>query len=190
MLPLYAIFAVLASPAQADPVRLLDASYTGKLCEAWNGTSLPAALGRSGSGWIDSAGSVGRQLIVISRRDCTDWPKVQLLIEADDAGQALCLGGGAFPGGELQWQFTPTTEQWADFTDGFGVMQMPGIMSGFVGPYGVAASNIGNFEVFFAAAGKLALDLDVDWTCAGADAEKVAGEVADIDREDMAEILR
>jgi hypothetical protein len=189
MLPVHALLAVLASPAQADPVRLLDATYTARLCEAWNGTSLPAALGRSGSGWIDSAGSEGRQVIVISRRDCSDWPKVQLVITADESGQALCQSGGAFPGGELQWQFTPTTVQWADFTDGFGVMQMPGIMSGFVGPYGVAASNIGNFEVFFAAAGKLALDLDVDWACEGADAAEVAEEVADIDRADMAKIL-
>ncbi len=189
MLPVYALFAVLASPAQADSVRLLDTTYTAKLCEAWNGTSLPAALGRSGSGWIDSAGSEGSQIIVISRRDCTAWPKVQLVIEADDAGAAMCTSGGAHGGGELQWQFTPTTEQWADFTDGFGVMQMPGIMSGFIGPYPVAAANIGNFEVFFAAAGKLALDLGVDWTCEGADAEDVAEEVADIDQADMVAIL-
>jgi hypothetical protein len=190
MAPLYVLAAVLAAPAQADPVRLLDAPYTARLCEAWNGTSLPAALGRSGSGWIDSAGSEGRQVIVISRRDCEGWPKVQLVIEADEAGQAVCRSGGAFPGGELQWRFTPTTEQWADFSDGFGVMQMPGIMSGFIGPYPVAAANIGNFEVFFAAAGRLALELDVDWSCDGADAEDVAEEVADIDREDMAAILK
>jgi len=189
MLPFYALFAVLASPAQADPVRLLDATYTAKLCESWNGTSLPTDLGRAGSGWIDSAGSEGSQVIVISRRDCTDWSKVELVIVADDNGQAVCQSGGVHTGPDLQWQFTPTTQQWADFTDGFGVMQMPGIMSGFVGPYGVAASNIGNFEIFFAAAGKLALDLNVDWTCDGADAEKVASEVADIDRADMAAIL-
>jgi hypothetical protein len=189
MLPVHALVALLASPAQADTVRLLDATYTSQLCESWNATSLPAALGRSGSGWIDSAGSEGHQVIVISRRDCTGWPKVQLVIEADEAGNAMCSSGGAHSGGELQWQFTPTTAQWADFTDGFGVMQMPGIMSGFIGPYPVAASNIGNFEVFFAAAGRLALDLGVDWSCEGADADKVRAEVEDIDRADMAKIL-
>ncbi len=191
-MPLAYAFAtiILAAPASAEPPRLLDAGYTAQLCEAWNQTSLPAALGRSGSGWIDSADSEGRQLIIVSRRDCTGWSKVQLVIEADEGGQAVCRQGGAFEGGELQWQFTPTTEQWADFTDGFGVMQMPGIMKGFVGPYSVAAANIGNFEVFFAAAGKLALDLGVDWSCEGADAADVASEIEDIDREDMAAILR
>lgn len=168
---------------------LLDAAYTAQLCQAWNGTSLPAALGREGSGWIDSAGSEGSQLIVISRRDCSDWSKVQLLIQADERGEAVCQQGGLYDGSELQWQFTPTTVQWADFTDGFGVMQMPGIMKGFVGPYGVAASNIGNFEVFFAAAGKLALDLGADWSCEGANADKVSDELEGIDKADMAKIL-
>ncbi len=180
----------LIAPAAASDIKLLDANYATQLCQAWNQTSLPSALGRSGSQWIDSADSEGRQTMVISRRDCTGWSKVYLTIEADEAGNASCTSGGTWSEGDFQWQFTPTTPQWADFTDGFGVTQMPGIMKGFVGPYGVAAKNIKNFEIFFAMAGRLALDGGVDWSCEGADAEKVQREVADIDREDMAEILR
>jgi len=48
---------------------------------------------------------------------------------------------------------------------------------------------MGNFEIFFALAGELALALDVDWSCAGADMEEVRDEISDIDRADMREIL-
>jgi hypothetical protein len=185
----FALLSALTLTAAAAPGRLLDAPFAGELCAAWNTTKLPALLGRSGSGWIDSAGSSGTQLMVISRRDCSGWSKVQLKIVADAKGDAMCEAGGAFTGGAFQWKFEPTTKQWADFTDGFGVMQMPGIMKGFVGPYNVAASNIDNFEIFFAAAGKLALDEDVDWTCEGANASAVSKEIADIDKGDMKDIL-
>jgi hypothetical protein len=188
-LPLSLLIAATSS-AHAGPPKLLDATWTAAMCEAWNDTSLPANLGRAGSGWIDSAGSEGHQVVVISRRDCSGWAKVQLVIDADAKGEARCTSGGAHTGGPFQWQFTPTTRQWADFADGFGVTKMPGIMNGFVGPYPVAAANISNFEVFFARAGKLALDMDVDWTCEGADAAKIAEDVADIDRADMEKILR
>jgi len=181
---------ILSGIANAAPTTLLDADFASELCTAWNKTKLPAALGRSGSGWVDSAGSTGHQKMVISRRDCRDFKKVQLIIEADASGAAMCTSGGNFDGGEFQWKFEPTTSQWADFTDGFGVMKMPGIMNGFVGPYPTAAANISSFEIFFAAAGKLALDASVDWTCSGADAGDVNDEIADIDRSDMAKILR
>jgi len=182
-----------AKPAAAKPaarMRLLDSAYTAALCKAWNGTRLPAKLGRAGSGWIDSNDSEGRQVIVINRRDCDGWKKVRLVIEADPKGNARCTSGGAYDGkSPLQWKFEPTTEQWADFSDGFGAAKMPGIMRGFEGAYGTAMSNIGNFEIFFAAAGKLALDRKVDWECKGADMEDVREEVADIDRKDMQQIL-
>jgi len=180
---------VLQSSAFAGDMKLLDPAYTSALCSAWNTSSLPARLGRDGSGWIDSADSTGSQIIVINRRDCTDWKAVQLHIQADDSGAAKCAAGKAFAGGPFQWRFQPTTEQWADFTDGFGVMQMPGIMSGFVGPYGTASANIGNFEVFFAMAGKVAIDQKVDWACTGADASAVESERADINTSAMNKIL-
>ncbi len=184
------IAVLLASlSVHAAPAQLLDPAFAADLCTAWNATELPSLLGRSGSGWIDSAGSTGTQTMVISRRDCSGWSKVQLTLAADESGNATCLAGGAFIGAAFQWKFEPTTKQWADFTDGFGVMQMPGIMKGFVGPYDTAAANIGSFEIFFAAAGKLALDSGVDWTCDGADADAVAKEVSHIDRGDMGAIL-
>ena len=184
---LIAVF--LSAPAQAAPMRLLDAAFAGQLCRAWNDSSLPKNLGRSGSGWIDSSDSKGRQILVVSRRDCSGWTPVQLVIEADEKGQARCVSGDAYKSGKVQWRFAPTTEQWADFADGFGMLDMPGIMPGFEGSYTTAANNMGAFEVFFAAAGKVALDGGVDWTCKGADAEDVAEEVAEIDRAAMAKIL-
>ncbi len=182
-------FLLLAAPALAGPPRFLDPDFAAALCRAWNDSALPRALGRQGSGWIDSAGSEGRQVMVMSRRDCTGWTPVRLVVEADAAGDARCTEGGAFAGGPFQWRFEPTTLQWADFADGFGVMDMPGIMSGFVGPYATAASNISEFGAFFAVTGDLALRLGVDWTCEGADPAKVRREVERIDREDMREIL-
>lgn len=176
-------------PAHAADMKLLDADYTRALCTAWNETALPEKLGRSGSGWVDAADSEGSQILVINRRDCTGWTAVKLHIRADASGAAKCVEGGPFSGGDFQWRFQPTTEQWADFTDGFGVFQMPGIMSGFVGPYNTAAANVGNFEIFFAAAGKVALDHSVDWTCAGADAAAVSGAVSGIDSAAMKRIL-
>ena len=168
---------------------LLDADYAAALCEGWNNSALPDALGRSGSEWIDSADSHGSQRMVIGRRDCNNFQKATLLIQADDRGRAVCATGGSYAGGPFQWKFEPTTEQWADFTDGFGVMKMPGIMSGFVGPYPTAAANISSFEIFFALAGSIALERNVSWHCAGADMDDVNEEVSDIDRGDMREIL-
>lgn len=186
---MFATLLLLVGTPHAFGAALLDADFTASLCNGWNGSTLPDALGRSGSGWIDSAGSQGQQVIVVGRRDCTDWTRVQLVIEADAQGRATCQAGGTYAGGDYQWKFEPTTPQWADFSDGFGPLQMPGLMSGFVGPYPTAANNIGNFEVFFALAGSIALEDRVSWSCTGADAAKVDKEVAGIDRGDMNRIL-
>lgn len=70
------------------------------------------------------------------------------------------------------------------------MLKMPGIMSGFVGPYSTAMNNIGSFEVFFATVGYTALKSDLDWQCVGADADDVVAAVADIDRGDMRGILK
>ena len=186
LLLLSAPMSAAASSAEA----LLEPSFAQQICDGWNATSLPTAVGRSGSGWIDSAGSMGKQTVVVTRRDCIGWKKVQLVIEANPQGHAMCSSGGAYTGGDFQWKFEPTTEQWADFSDGFGAFKMPGIMSGFVGPYTTAMNNIGNFEIFFAMAGYTALKSNVDWQCVGADADDVDGAVADIDRGDMRGILK
>lgn len=177
------------SAADASAAKLLDPAFASALCTAWNASKLPALLGRNGSGWIDSADSEGKQKMVISRRDCADWPKVQLVIEVDAGGAASCTSGGAYDGGGYQWKFEPTTSQWADFTDGFGVMQMPGIMKGFVGPYGTAMNNIGSFGMFFAATGKLALESSASWACTGGDPDEINRAVAGIDKAKMATIL-
>ncbi len=190
LLPLVAISLLLSGTLLAEPMKLLDPAFAAELCKAWNQTSLPSNLGRSGSGWIDSADSKGRQVLVVARRDCKGWRRVQLVIEVDAKGQAMCTSGGAWNGKDkFTWRFEPTTLHWADFSDGFGTFDMPKIMSGFVGPYGTAMKNLGNFGVFFAATGKLALDKKVDWACDGADPKDVAEEVADIDRADMNEVL-
>ncbi|RME26146.1 MAG: hypothetical protein D6798_07230 [Deltaproteobacteria bacterium] len=178
---------LLTTTARAEA--FLDGAFTSALCQAWNDSAMPGLVGRNGSGWIDSAGSEGRQVIVMGRRDCAAWPKAALVIEADAAGDAVCVKGGVHGGTAFQWKFEPTTPQWADFTDGFGVMDMPGIMSGFVGPYGVAANNIGSFEVFFAVTGKLAFDRSVDWDCEGGDPDKIAKAVDKVDLDRTAKIL-
>jgi len=176
--------------AHAAP-KLLDGGFAKSVCDGWNKTSLPKKVGRAGSGWVDSAGSKGKQVVVINRRDCVGWKKVQLVIEANEQGDAVCKSAGLHKASDsFQWKFEPTTEQWADFTDGFGALKMPGIMKGFVGPYGTAMKNIGNFEVFFAMVGFTALKENVNWECKGADMEDVKEEVADIDKADMRATLK
>ncbi len=174
--------------AQPEP-DLLDTGFADQICKGWNQTSLPSLVGRSGSGWIDSAGSKGRQVIVVNRRDCTGWQPIQLTIESDAKGNAQCVASGDYNGGEMQWKFEPKTSQWADFSDGFGVTKMPGIMPGFVGPYTTAMNNISNFEVFFAMVGHIAHRQNVSWECTGAVMKDVREEVADIDTGDTREIL-
>jgi len=193
-LPLLISISIATAASATDPAppkaaKLLDAGHVALLCKAWNQSALPKALGRSGSGWIDSAGSKGKQTMVIGRRDCTGFKKVALTIEATASGDASCTASGVHKAGAaFQWKFEPTTAQWADFSDGFGVFKMPGIMDGFVGPYPTAMNNISNFGVFFALAGKSALDSGVSWTCEGGDASKIADEVKSIDKAEMAQI--
>jgi len=188
MTSLISLALLLASPAFAGGA-MLDGPFSADLCKAWNTSAMPQLVGRNGAGWIDSAGSTGHEVIVMGRRDCADGPKAQLVIDADANGDATCTAGSAWSGGGYQWKFEPTTAQWVDFTDGFGVMDMPGIMSGFVGPYGVAANNIASFQVFFALAGKQALDQDADLVCDGGDADKIAKAVQKVDRSKTEKIL-
>ncbi len=184
------LLSLLAQPVLANPMKLLDVAFSKKVCDGWNQTSLPKKVGRKGSGWIDSADSKGIQKIVVTRKDCKGWKKVQLVIKANEAGEAKCVEAGAFDGKAFQWKFEPSTVHWADFSDGFGAFKMPKIMSGFVGPYGTAMKNIGNFQIFFAMVGYVAQKNKVDWSCKGADMEDVNDEIKGIDQADMKAILK
>jgi hypothetical protein len=187
---LISAFLCSMSLVYAKPTKLLDGEFAKELCQGWNKTSLPKKLGRSGSEWIDSQDSKGTQVVVVNRRDCQGWKRVALTIKANAVGDSMCVQGGLFKGVKFQWKFEPTTEQWVDFSDGFGITKMPGIMKGFEGAYSTAMNNISNFEIFFAMAGYLALKYKVNWECKGADMEDVKAEIEDVDREDMREILK
>ncbi len=170
----------LTFAAQASALDFLDEEFAGLICEGWNQTDLPHDLGRNGSGWIDSAGSHGHQVMVITRRDCDGWHPVKLVIDADSSGNAHCTSGEAFTGGSFQWRFEPASRHWADFTDGFGASSMPRIMSGFEGPYTTAMNNIDNFEVFFAMVGWVARESGADWECSGTNMNRVNNEWGDV----------
>jgi hypothetical protein len=100
---LFAAFVVLAShqSAQANP-KFLDTQFANDICQGWNKISLPQAVGRSRSGWIDSAGSTGKQVLVVNRRDCTNWIPLQLVIEADASGNAFCTSSEKYTQGKFR----------------------------------------------------------------------------------------
>jgi hypothetical protein len=182
------LVSLFAVDAVAEP-RFMDSDFAAQACNGWNATTLPDAVGRDGSGWIDSANSVGSQIIVVTRRECSGWTPVMFRIEANDEGRAMCTSAGAHDKKSFQWKFEPKTVHWADFTDGFGMGKMPAIMPGFVGPKGTAMKNLKNFEIFFAMVGHLALENDLNWSCTGADDKKVQSSIARIDHEDNLAIL-
>ncbi len=177
--------------AEAGAMKVLDVQYSKKLCKAWNKTNLPKALGKNGSEWIDSNDSPGRQVMALTRSDCKNWPMIGLVIEADSKGNASCTDAVVLKKSDkYQWKMEPTSEQWIDFSDGFGVMAMPGLMGGFVGSYSTAMNNIGSFGMFFSANGYLAITSSADWTCDGADMEEVNEELEDLDHDDMMDNLK
>ena len=189
---LFAAALTFTFAAQGSAVDFLDAEFAGMICNGWNQTTLPHDLGRNGSSWIDSADSRGRQVMVVTRRDCDGWRSIKLVIEANGSGDAVCNPGesGRFSGGPFQWQFEPTSRHWADFTDGFGASAMPRIMRGFEGPYPTAMNNIGNFETFFAMVGYVAQQSNANWECSGANMSRINEEWADVDWGDTRSILR
>lgn len=183
-------FFLASTTTQAKDLQFLDAKFSSLLCTSWNKTKLPTILGRQGSAWIDSNDSPGKQVMVLNRSDCTGWPKVALTVTADASGNAVCSASGKPKKDDpYQWKMEPSSAQWADFADGFGVMDMPGLMGGFVGSYGTAMNNMGAFEKFFAVAGYLAVVHNVSWQCDGIDMEDLTEEISSIDHDDLMETL-
>jgi hypothetical protein len=92
--------------------------------------------------------------------------KVQLTIE-NKQGKAICTYGGTMIENydRAEWAFSPTTVQWYKFASGdWGYMQMPGIMNGFRGPMFVARANISNFGEFWKVAGRVAKNINADFS--------------------------
>jgi len=154
-------------------VQFMSAEFAKMMCDGWNGSALPSKLGAKTSGgndWINTENKYtgekrGKQVLIISRRDCPNIPRVQLTIETRD-GRALCTYGGAVTEAydRAEWAFAPETEQWYKFASGkWGYMQMPGIMSGFRGPMFVARANIDNFGIFWKMAGSIAKRNNADY---------------------------
>lgn len=180
-----------AAPQPEAAMKLWDLQFAKRVCESVNRTPLKKGLGRSGTGWIDSMDKKGHQVMVIGRRDCKGWTPIRTVWEADAEGNALCKEATYFKkGDEYNWRFAPTTLHWADFSDGFGVFDMPKIMPGFEGSYPTAMKNMGNFVVFFSAVGYVALKNNIDWTCDGGETAKIQKEVSKIDRKDMEKNLK
>ena len=179
MIPL--LLSLVADPALAAEPQFLDETTAPALCAAWNQSALPLILGRSGSHWIDAAGDPGSQRVSLGRRDCDDWPLLALEIQADGNGDARCVAGGLAAGERAQWVLTPTTAQWADFSDGLGILRLPALMRGFDGSFRVAFSERRSLAILFAVVGQMALDEGVDWRCAGAPNAQIGAAVGRID---------
>jgi hypothetical protein len=151
----------------------MSEGFAKLIVDAWNNGPLPVSLGTKeigGSDWINTTNKYtgekrSKQVIIMSRRDCPDMPKVQLTIENIN-GKAVCTYGGALTEqyDKAEWAFAPTTVQWYKFASGkWGYLQMPGIMSGFRGPMFVARANIDNFGEFWKVVGRLAKNVNADY---------------------------
>jgi hypothetical protein len=196
---LVAIFAIIAGFGFAEPAEAFkfgDVEFTQRLCNAWNRSSLPKRLGEKdkkfgkikGNGWIDHATGVskdapkkGYQKIVFGRRDCSGWPKMQLVIEKDDNGKAVCKTSksGRYNGRKMTWQFTPRTEHWFDLAQSFWMTDFSKLMSGFKGPMWFAKQNQGNFQIFWRLGARIGLSSDWKSGCKGIDADDVKDEIED-----------
>jgi len=187
------IFNISYSPAQ-NILQFLSPEFAKVVCDAWNQSELPQKLGTKdvgGNEWILTqnkyTGEVrNKQVLVMSRRDCSAMPKVQLTIENKN-GKALCTYGGALTESyeKAEWAFAPTTVQWFKFASGvWGYMQIPGIMKGFRGPMFVARANIDNFGTFWKIVGKVAKQTNADYksscTLSNDDIEDIEGYIKNI----------
>lgn len=187
------VFNISYSPAQ-NALQFLSPEFAKLVCDAWNQSELPQKLGTKdagGNNWILTenkyTGEVrNKQVLVMSRRDCSAIPMVQLTIENKN-GKALCTYGGALTESyeKAEWAFAPTTVQWYKFASGiWGYMQMPGIMKGFRGPMFVARANIDNFGTFWKIVGKVAKQTNADYksscTLSDDDIENIEGYIKNI----------
>jgi len=163
------------SPPPAPPhIAFLDAEFTRRLCEAWNGSELPQKVGATsagGNGWIDqpnkyTSANAGVQELILSRRDCSDWPRMQLTIERGADGKATCTYGGPIKVEyeKAAWAMAPTTVHWYKFATSWSMWNMPSVMKGFRGYMNVARRNLSNFGIFWKLSGRLAKETQADYT--------------------------
>ncbi len=185
-------FAFLLSLSPAMALQFGDAAFAKKLCSAWNNSSLPKRLGEKGkdfggiqgNGWIDfktgeSGAPEGYQKIVSGRRDCSSWPKFQLVLKKDDNGMAKCdvNESGAYDGSNLTWQFIPKTEHWFNLAKSFGMMDFMKLMNGFRGPMFFAKQNQGNFQIFWRLGARIGVNSDWQSGCQGIDVDSTQSEI-------------
>lgn len=196
---LAALFVMAISLMATEPAwafKFGDVTFTKKLCSAWNHSSLTKRLGQKGkkfgkikgNGWIDhftgeskDVAQNGYQKIVFGRRDCRSWPKMQLVIEKDDKGKAVCnmAKSGRYNGSKLTWQFTPRTEHWFDLAQSFWMTDFSKLMSGFKGPMWFAKQNQGNFQIFWRLGARIGISSDWKSGCKGIDTSDVKDEIED-----------
>jgi hypothetical protein len=142
----------------------MSAGFANLIVDAWNNSPLPVSLGTKevgGSNWINTPNKYtgekrNKQVIIMSRRDCPDLPKVQLTIENIN-GKAICTYGGGLieQYDKAEWAFAPTTMQWYKFASGkWGYLR---------GPMFVARANIDNFGEFWKVVGRLAKNVNADY---------------------------
>jgi len=173
LLVLVSFFLVSTHLGAEDGLQFIGPKFTKLLCKQWNSSKLPKLLGTEkvgGNGWIVTENNYlnkvrNKQVMIISRRDCSNIPKVQLTIENKN-GLAVCSYGGKMTEDytKAEWAFAPKTVHWYKFATGkWGYFQMPSIMSGFRGPMFVARANIDNFGIFWEIAGRLAKKLNADY---------------------------
>lgn len=181
-----------AKPGHSQaPMKFMGPEFSKLLCESMNQTGAKKGLGRQGTGWIDSMDKKGEQVLVMGRRDCTGWTPMRFVWKADAQGDAVCVEARPLKKGDsYNWAMAPTTPQWVDFSDGFGVFDMPKVMKGFQGSYASAMNNIANFNFLFATTGYLAFAHQVDWSCNGTDMKEVNEAIADVDKADMKALLK
>jgi len=190
---LFTTFILSESVPAEDSIKFLDAAFGKRMCDGWNNSPLPkklASKSAGGNGWIDEknkyTGKVEQKEIVVSRRDCSGWEKIQLTIENKN-GLATCTYGGALDVDydNAAWAFSPKTIHWYRFATKWSAMDMPAIMPGFRGPIPSARKNLQNFGHFWKMAGSLAKTLNADYKegCSGlssSDASKIEGYIKKI----------
>ncbi len=150
---------MLDSTSAQSGMKFMSPAFAGKLCNAWNQSSLPAALGEGGSDWISQGELEGKQTMVFWVKNCST-PKVQLTVENQN-GKAVCTYGGAAQSSSPDWKIYPPTDKW--YKCATGVNPMWQLMGNFKGDMGTAMKNMGNFKIFFKVVGGLAKSNNADY---------------------------
>lgn len=171
--------------------KLADTAFAGKMCWAWNNwkwkdskgkkTTLAQRLGatsQGGSGWVDVKTGVsevpaGYQKIVSGRRDCNGWPRFQLVIKKNELGEARCTAAGSYNNTKMTWQFLPTSDNWFNYGQGFGMGAFMALWKTMEGKESTAFSNRGDFGLFFRMGAYFAVRSDYLSGCNGISKAKV-----------------